>query len=108
MSKKNLKPGFAEGYNELAATYAAQDNEDSHEEALRWWHKSAESGNTSGQFKLGLAYYEGKGTPQDYEEAVHWWRQAANNGHIPAQNMLGQMYYRGYGIELHQEADFEE
>ncbi len=41
----------------------------SYAEAVRWYGRAAEQGNTSAQFNLGLMYGKGQGVPQDYVEA---------------------------------------
>ena len=38
-----------------------------YEEAVKWWRKAADQGNTKALCKLGTAYYKGKGTEQNYK-----------------------------------------
>ena len=49
-------------------------------EALRWYRLAAEQGNTSAQFRLGVAYGTGRGVPQDYVSAHMWLNLAAATG----------------------------
>jgi TPR repeat protein len=42
----------------------------SHEEAVKWYTKSAEQGYAMAQYNLALNYYNGKGVGQSHEEAV--------------------------------------
>jgi hypothetical protein len=60
--------------------------------------KQAEQGSPDAQFKLGVAYYDGKGTPQDFAQAAEWFRKAAERGHAGAQFNLGLGYFYGEGV----------
>ena len=42
-------------------------------EAVRWFRKVAEQGDTDAQYNLGLMYYNGVGVPYDYVKAYMWW-----------------------------------
>jgi hypothetical protein len=59
--------------------------------------KSAEAGNASAQYRLGLLYDGGVGVPQDYRQAKEWFEKAAKQGHVVAQADLGTLYLRGAG-----------
>ena len=48
-------------------------------EAVRWY-RSAEQGDATAQFNLGLMYDTGEGIPQNDTEAVRWYRLAAEQG----------------------------
>jgi TPR repeat protein len=61
---------------------------------------SAEGGDASAQFRLGLAYSRGEGVPKDIVEALKWYRRAAEGGHLDAQVKLGLAYARGEGVAL--------
>ena len=63
-------------------------------EALAWYHKAAEQGNTEGQWKLGLIYEEGRGVPQDYVEAHMWLNLAVSRstGEEREQSVLERDY----------------
>ena len=50
------------------------------------------------QFKLGLAYEDGRGVAQDYGAAVTWYREAAERGYPPAQTNLAECYRTGRGV----------
>ena len=58
----------------------------------------AERGDTDAQYRLGSAYYYGKGVPQDYAEAIRWYRKSANQGIAKAQYALGYCYFHGQGV----------
>ena len=59
--------------------------------------KSAEGGDASAQYRLGLLYGEGKGIPQDFLQAKEWVEMAAMQGHAGAQLYLGTLYLEGNG-----------
>jgi len=67
-------------------------------EAVKWYRKAAEQGNSTGQFLLGGMYTQGKGVSQDYSEAVKWYRKAAEQGNADAQGHLGASYTLGEGV----------
>jgi TPR repeat protein/formylglycine-generating enzyme required for sulfatase activity len=67
-------------------------------EAVKWYRKAADQGNSGSQFGLGLMYAEGQGVPQDYAEAVRWYRKAADQGNFGGQFNLGLMYAKGQGV----------
>ena len=71
---------------------------DDYSEALRWYLKSAEQGNSFAQVNLGSMYYAGDGVAQDYKEAVNWFYKAAVQGLASAQSNMGVMYERGNGV----------
>ena len=59
---------------------------------------SAEKGDATAQFNLGVMYDNGQGVEQDYAEAVKWYRKAAMQGVASAQLNLGIMYANGQGV----------
>ena len=60
--------------------------------------RSAEQGDPSEQYRLGLRYDSGDGVPQDPVEAVKWHRLAAEQGNADAQYNLGVSYDIGQGV----------
>ena len=59
---------------------------------------SAEKGDATAQFNLGLNYFKGQGVEQNYTEAAKYFRKAAEQGHASAQLNLGNMYLNGRGV----------
>lgn len=61
------------------------------EEALKWFHLAAESGNTEAQYELGKKYQ------RDWigAEAVKWFKLAAAQGHAEAMYAIGDIYRQG-------------
>ncbi len=49
-------------------------------EAVKWFRKSAQHGDTHSQFNLALLYRNGDGVPQDYVSAYAWWNTAVAQG----------------------------
>ncbi|MFA6163354.1 MAG: hypothetical protein WC685_08000 [Methylobacter sp.] len=72
--------------------------EQSYEQAVFWYRKAAEQGNTNAQFKLGNAYLDGW-VEHDDELAAFWFRKAAEKCNASAQYNLGCMYGVGEGVE---------
>jgi TPR repeat protein len=46
-------------------------------EALKWFQKAADQGDTSAQLRTGLMFATGEGVPQDYVQAHKWLNLAA-------------------------------
>lgn len=59
---------------------------------------SAEEGNATAQYNLGVFYERGQGIPQDYTQAVYWYQKAAEQGYPAAENNLAGMYSDGRGL----------
>ena len=73
-----------EDFNKGCSAYRKQD----YTEAVKWWRKAAEQGNTDAQYSLGVCYFFGHGVTKDEAEAVKWLRKAAGLGHREAGEML--------------------
>jgi uncharacterized protein len=58
------------------------------EEAITWYKKAAEQGDSYGEFNLGLCYENGIGTPIDRKKAKHWYQKAALKGDPQAKERL--------------------
>ncbi|HEX5277231.1 MAG TPA: hypothetical protein VFW42_06145 [Fluviicoccus sp.] len=69
-----------------------------HVEALKWFHKSAQLGDPSGQFNLGMMYANGYGISKNQTEAARWFKLSADQGKANAQLNLGLMYLAGRGV----------
>ena len=66
--------------------------------AVYWYQKSAEQGNSEGQWRLGSKYFLGEGVAKNYETAVYWYRKSAEQGNVDGQFHLGLLYYYGTAI----------
>ena len=67
-------------------------------EAVRWFRKVADQGDTDAQYNLGIMYRDGEGVPEDYAQAATWFRKSAVQGDARAQVSLGIMYTNGSGV----------
>ena len=67
-------------------------------EAIEWYRKAAEYGNTQAQYRLGRCYRFGIGVPQDFIEAAKWFRKAAEQGDRRGECSLGLCYAQGRGV----------
>ncbi|WP_455366804.1 SEL1-like repeat protein, partial [Kaarinaea lacus] len=56
---------------------------------------SANQGDASAKYKVGIMYVEGQDAPQDTREGIRWLQSAANNDHTLAQLELGKIYLQG-------------
>jgi TPR repeat protein len=66
--------------------------------ALGHFKKSAEQGDATSQYYLGVMYENASGVTQDYKLAVKWLRESAKQGFSGAQHSLGLMYGQGLGV----------
>ena len=51
-----------------------------YQEAVKWFRRAAEQGNTRAQHNLGFMYANGEGVPKDYVRAYAWLNLAAAQG----------------------------
>ena len=76
----------------------AQQNRQQPSVAIGALRTAAEQGDAKSQFKLAMAYLQGRAVRQDYAEAAKWMRKAASQGLAEAQHNLGKMYGEGKGV----------
>ena len=67
-------------------------------QAVQWYKKAAEQGDTQAQLNLALMYKYGTGVSEDYSQAVFWYKKAAEQGNTKAQVNLATMYNAGAGV----------
>ena len=70
-----------------------------YEQAIYWWQKAADAGNSAAQKNLAICYFNGYGVEKDVEKAVYWWQKAADAGNSAAQKNLAFCYLKGDGVE---------
>ena len=68
-------------------------------EAVKWYKKAAEKGNTDAMCSLGSSYRIGHGVDKDPAEAVKWYKKAAEKGNTHAMCNLGSCYHFGDGVD---------
>jgi len=66
--------------------------------ALATLQPLAEKGDVSAQYAVGIANYQGLGTPQDYALAMKWFSRAAAQDLAPAEYCVGVMLAHGEGV----------
>jgi TPR repeat protein len=79
------------------AVDTSRNNRAEDEATAKEVRKSAEEGDSSAQYRLGLLYEGGVGVPQNYKKAKEWFEKAAKQGHVGAQADLGTLYLQGAG-----------
>lgn len=67
-------------------------------QALEWYRKAADQGDTAAQNNLGLAYENGLGVTKDEQRALDWYLRAASTGFAEAQANLGLLYMKGRAV----------
>ena len=82
--------GDVDCMSDLAMYYLDEEgeNEENLGEAIYWFTKMAENGNSFGMYNLGLFYAKGYGVERDFEKAVLYMEQAANSGDKEAPDLL--------------------
>ena len=79
------------------ARYLAGTKEDE-KEAIKWFLKSAENGNSDAQVAVGVAYRIGEVLPMDNKKACYWFEKATEQGHIDGIIFLADCYVNGIGV----------
>ncbi len=64
------------------------------------------TGDPEGQYRTGMRYLLGQGTPINYSSAHHWLSQSASSNNPYAENELGYMYLAGLGVSPNQQEAF--
>ena len=78
--------------------------DESYEEAVKWYRKAAELGHSEAMCALGHCYDKGNGVPQSYEKAVMWYQRAADKDNPGAMRNLANCYHAGQGVSQSYEA----
>ncbi len=68
--------------------------------AFEWAENRLSESLISGQYNLGVLYFNGKGVEQDYKKAIELFEKSANQGSTVSQNTLGEIYIEGKGVEV--------
>lgn len=69
-----------------------------YQEAMQWYRKSSERGESRALCGLATLYLNGHGVTQDYAETIKWYREAAERESACGQNGLGLLYAKGQGV----------
>lgn len=73
-----------------AATYYLYQGDS--ENAVRWYTKGANQGDSAAMLDLGNAYYTGAGVSHSITLARKWWKKAADAGNAEAAALLQQLH----------------
>ena len=73
-------------------------------QAVFWYRKAAEQGDSDAHCNLGWCYGTGTGVEQNAKEAIKWYQESAEKGNMVAQYNLGFYYENGKGVDQ----DFEQ
>ena len=73
--RQRAEGGDAKAQLDLGRVYVdgAKGTQRDKAEAMRWYRKAAEQGNTEAAQTLAYSYMEGLGVQQDFTEAAHWY-----------------------------------
>lgn len=83
------------GVNYYSGTGVPQD----YGQALSWFRKAADAGDSGGMRHLGVMYAQGQGVAKDPEQAVSWFRKGADAGNTKAMLDLALTYSNGHIME---------
>jgi TPR repeat protein len=86
----------------IGSALRAQDPVDS----LDTLRERAGAGEEEAQFKIGEAFYYGRGAERDIGEAVKWVIAAAEQGHLSARTWLGDLHMTGLVVSYDPETAF--
>ncbi|MBF0587898.1 MAG: trypsin-like peptidase domain-containing protein [Magnetococcales bacterium] len=87
--------GHASSQNHLGTLYLGGHGvEKDHNVAARWFKKSADGGDVTGQNNLAAVLW----SMRRYRAAAVWSHKAARGGNDFSQNRLGMLYEKGHGV----------
>ena len=93
IAQSNL--GFLLGYMYLNGMGVPKNPD----EAVKWYTKAADGGNSFAQNSLGNIYIDGKDVPKNPEQAIKYYTMAAEQGNVYSQTALAVMYHQGDGVD---------
>jgi TPR repeat protein len=68
-------------------------------EAVKWFERAGEKGETEALYLTARAYREGKGVPKDPRKAMDLYQKSAGLGDWQAAQEISRMYSNGEGVE---------
>jgi hypothetical protein len=60
-------------------------------QAVAWWRRAADQGDTIPAFRIGAMYEAGRGVPRDLVQARAWYEKAAARGLAQARDALARL-----------------
>ena len=67
-------------------------------QAVKWYTKAAEAGNSNAYMPLARLHESGIGTRQDFKAAAKWYTKSAEFGLADGQCALARLYLKGQGV----------
>lgn len=99
MYKSLANDGYQDSFSSLALAYETGEGTDiNYSEALTWYTKAADTGDTFAQYKLGDFFEHGRGVAVDVNKGCQWHLRAADGGIDAAQAAVGWCYKNGTGV----------
>lgn len=71
------------------------DKAEEDEDAVKWYRKAAEQGDSAGEFGLGVMYAKGEGVAQDVPQAFRYILKAAEKNYPPAMQAVAMAFRNG-------------
>ena len=96
-----------EASNTLGGIMASNETEEDDVEAIKWFEKAMEKGDSYAAYNLADMYKEGQGVEKDCKKAMEFLEYSADNGNIWAMNKMGEIFEYGNYDGYDQEIDFE-
>jgi TPR repeat protein len=100
MIRQSADRGFAQAQAWMGALFEhpKENGKPDYAQALAWYKKAADQGDSLGENGLGWMYYTGEGVPKDYAKALLWTTKAAMQGLWMAEDGMAEMYRDGNGV----------
>ena len=93
--------GDTRSMNKLGNTYLHGWNRVADKDkAFQWFKKSANAGDSYGQFMMGVFYATGDCVGQDYKKAIQYFKKAADDEQDEAIYWLGKCSMHGFGCKM--------
>lgn len=75
------------------------DKQKDYQQAMQWYLKAADEGNTDAMVNIGLLYQHGNGVQQNYQQAMQWYLKAADKNNPIAMIQISRLYNEGLGVD---------
>jgi len=76
-------------------------------EAIEWYNKSVDQGNSNAQFNLAVCYEHGVGVEKNLQKAFELYTKSAEQGNQVSQHALARCYLHGEGVNQSIEKAFK-
>ena len=99
---KAAEQNFADAEDMLGMMYADPDEfgegEPNYEQAMYWYKRASEHGDSSATYHVGEMYLNGQGVIKDESQAFNWFKKAKEQGSVYGEYLLGKCYLEGTGV----------